>query len=127
MAPKGQGLKRVREAPLVPKKWIINSENRYLFRDNMAYSRYIGGVINREIAQCYYFVQSTPIKNPDGSRIEEYIDYWNWRSMVECDTPYTDKLTMLFYTNLRISKNPFICTTYVCGKQINLSFENLAH
>lgn len=59
----------------------------------MAYSCYVGSVINREIAQCYYFAKTKPIKNPDGARMEEYLDHWNWRSMIECDTPYTDMFT----------------------------------
>lgn len=61
MALKGQGSKQDREAPPVPENWVINSDNQYLFRDNMAYSRYVGGVINREITQCYYF-KAKPFK-----------------------------------------------------------------
>lgn len=47
--------------------------------------------------------------------------------MVECDTPYTEKFTRLFYANLRMSDDSSVCTTYMLGKLINLLYENLAN
>lgn len=34
--------------------------------------------------------------------------------------------TKLFYVNFELIESPFICTTYICGKLISLSLENMA-
>lgn len=78
--------------------------------------------MNREMAHCYYFTKNKAFSNPEDTRIDYYIDHWKLRSLIECDTLYIDILTRVFYANFVLIENPISCTTYVCGKLINLVF-----
>lgn len=82
--------------------------------------------MNREMKNCYYFGKNKAFSNPEDTQIDDYIDHQKQRSLIECETLYTDILTRVFYANFVLIENPFLCTTHVCGKLINLTFENLA-
>lgn len=75
--------------------------------------------MNREIANCYYFTKFKIFGDLEDTRIEEYIDHWKWRSLIECDTQYTHILTKIFYANFLLIENLFLCTTYVCVMILN--------
>lgn len=88
--------------------------------------KFVGGIGERKLANCHYFTKTHDFTNPEDERIDQYIDHWQWRPLIECNTQYTEMLTRLFYANFELIEEPFICTTYICGKLIHLSLENLA-
>ena len=75
MAPKRNATKRVREPSPILEDWNITSENRYLFKNEEAYTKYMCSMSHRELALCYYFTKVQGITEPENGRIGEYIDH----------------------------------------------------
>jgi len=104
----------------------IEQDNRYLFKTVSEFNTFNGRFQHRELAQCYFFTKLQPIQEPESAKIDQYINHYNWKSIIECQDEYTVILTRAFYANLVVKKNPFRVTSYIGGKEIELSCENLA-
>ena len=103
-----------------------DADNRYLFRDVSEFNTFVGRFQHRELAQCYFFTKFQPIQEPESTKIDQYINHYNWKSIIECQDEYTVILTRAFYANLVVKKNPYRVTSYIGGKEIELSCANLA-
>jgi len=104
----------------------IEQDNRYLFRNVSAFNTFVGRFQHRDLAQCYFFTKLQPIQEPESAKIEQYIDHYHWRSIIECQEEYTVILTRAFYANLIVTKKPYKLTSWIGGKELELSGENLA-
>jgi hypothetical protein len=108
--------------------FAIARTNRYLFRDTEAYTNYVGMFESKTLTKCYYFDKSTQTFSLDeDQKIMEYLDHWKWDSFLKINEPYDETITKAFYANLKISESPFLYSSYVCGKEIVLSLQNLAN
>ena len=96
----------------------LERENRYLFRDVSAFTNFLGRFQHRELTQCYFFTKLQPIQEPESTKIDQYINHYNWKSIIECQDEYTVILTRAFYANLVVKKKPFRVTSYIGGKEI---------
>ena len=105
----------------------INHENRYLFRDLQAYENFTGQFQERELCACYYFDKSTvTFHTREDNKTIEYIQHWQWEPLLNCNEPYLALTTRTFYANFQCRNNPFSLTSWACGKEVHLNFENLA-
>ena len=107
--------------------WTIHRSNRYLFRDIVAYENYAGSFINRKITECYRFDKSVvTFSQPEDDKVIAYVNHWGWEPIVTCFEPYTQLLTRTFYANIKTSDEPYMITSWVGGKEIVLSLNNVA-
>lgn len=107
--------------------WTIHRSNRYIFRDIVAYENYVGSFRHRKITDCYVFNKAVvTFSQPEDDKIISYVKHWGWEPIVTCFEPYTELLTRIFYANIQTSEEPFRITSWIGGKEIVLSMDNVA-
>lgn len=114
-------------AEVIEPNFEIHRTNRYLFRDIVAFENFIGQFQVRKLCNCYYFDKSNvTFRHPEDNQTIAYLQHWSWESLINCFEPYTEILAQTFYANLTFVENPFLVSSWVCGKEIRMSLENIA-
>jgi hypothetical protein len=132
MSQKNKKRARVGEAgqssnSVIEPNFELDHDNRYLFRNLEAFENFTGQFQDRDLCECYYFDKATvTFYQREDAKTIEYIQHWNWESLLNLYEPYYELTTRAFYANLVCRINPFRVTSWACGKEIELSFENLA-
>lgn len=81
----------------------VNQRNRYLFKDKKAYERFENEFgSDRPISECCHFsLQSmNTMSHWERDFLQERIDYWGWRDLIEMEGVGYDIVTRLFYANM---------------------------
>ena len=106
----------------------IYRSNTYLFRNPIAHTNFMGQFSDRKLSNCYYFNKaSVTFSFPEDDKIIGFIRHWPWENLITCDEPYSEMITKTFYCNLTFSEDPFLVKSYVCGREIILSLDNVAN
>ena len=113
--------------PVIEPNFELHHDNRYLFRNLEAYENFTGQFQDRHLCECYFFNKaSVTFHSREDAKTIEYIQHWNWEPLINLFEPYLELTTRSFYANLVCKINPFRVTSWACGKEIVLSFENVA-
>ena len=100
--------------------------NQVLFRDEAAFTRFHGTCgEDRAIAECYHF-RLPPLHTMaewEWKFLNDRIDFWGWRSLIEEDGTGYSMITRLFYANMVRNKSPepFGFTTHIFGTKIDIN------
>ena len=100
--------------------------NRVLFRDDGAFTRFHGTCgEQRAIVECYHF-RLPPLHTMaewEWKFLNDRIDFWGWREIIEEDCTGYSMLTRLFYANMVKNKpnEPFGFSTHIFGHTIDIT------
>ena len=91
--------------------------NTFLFRDHKAFTIF-EGYASRKLCDPYFYKKLGSLPGWEKKRIEDYIDHWGMRGLVECNEPYHETIVKAFYANLLPLENEYGYETYIGGQQI---------
>ena len=100
--------------------------NQVLFRDEGAFTRFHGACgEKRAIAECYHF-RLPPLHTMaewEWKFLNDRIDFWGWRELIEETSTGYSMITRLFYANMKknVPPEPFGFSTYIFGTQIDIT------
>jgi hypothetical protein len=103
-----------------------NMKNRYLFRNDDYFARY-QAIKDKKVANCYYYKQKGVIPQWEEAKIEQYLNHWRWRSLIEFNEPYNELLVKTFYAHLLVNQQTLELSSYVGGKEIKFTWRDIAN